>query len=207
MKTLLGIPVILDRARQALVVNALEPEWEARFESRSYEFGPARGAHDVIEVIFPVARGPHARRLWVLDADLTGAFDHIAQTPLLAAWGTFPALRWVQGWLQAGVVEQSQWHPTEAGTPQGGVISPWLLNIALQGPEAAAGVRYEAPNRTHRTSPVLVRYADDFVVLRTSQEQVEQVQCDRPLCIAISSTCGLNSTACAGGMSLRSSNG
>jgi len=50
----------------------------------------------------------------------------------------------------------------------------------LQGPEAAAGVRYEAPNRTHRTSPVLVRYADDFVVLRTSQEQVEQVQCDRP---------------------------
>jgi RNA-directed DNA polymerase len=174
----LGIPVILDRARQALVVNALEPEWEARFESRSYGFRPGRGAHDAIEAIFHVARGPHARRLWVLDADLTGAFDHIAQAPLLAALGTFPALRWVQGWLQAGVVEQSQWHPTEAGTPQGGVISPLLLNIALQGMEAAAGVRYEAPNRTHRTSPVLVRYADDFVVLCTSQEQVEQVQRD-----------------------------
>ena len=110
------VPVILDRARQALVVNALEPEWEARFESRSYGFRPGRGAHDAIEAIFHVARGPHARRLWVLDADLTGAFDHIAQAPLLAALGTFPALRWVQGWLQAGVVEQSQWHPTETGT-------------------------------------------------------------------------------------------
>jgi len=172
----LGIPVILDRARQALVVNALEPEWEARFDSRSYGFRPGRSAHDAIEAIFHVARGPHARRLWVLDADLTGAFDHIAHAPLLAALGTFPARLLVQGWLQAGVVEQSQWHPTEAGTPQGGVISPLLLNIALQGMEAAAGVRYAAPNRTHRDSPVLIRYADDFVVLCTSQEQVEQVQ-------------------------------
>ena len=116
----LGIPVIVDRARQALVVNALEPEWEAQFEPRSYGFRPGRSAHDAIEAIFHVARGPHARRLWVLDADLTGAFDHIAQAPLLAALGTFPARRLVQAWLQAGVVEQGQWQPTAAGAPQGG---------------------------------------------------------------------------------------
>ncbi len=115
----LGIPVILDRARQALVVNALEPEWEARFDSRSYGFRPGRSAQDAIEAIFHVARGPHVRRLWVLDADLTGAFDHIAQEPLLAALGTFPARRLVQAWVQAGVVEQGQWQPTEAGAPQG----------------------------------------------------------------------------------------
>jgi len=172
----LGIPVIRDRARQALVLNALEPEWEARFEPRSYGFRPGRSAQDAIAAIYQVARGPQARRLWVLDADLTGAFDHIAQAPLLAALGWFPARRLVQGWLQAGVVEQGQWQPTEAGTPQGGVISPLLLNIALQGMEEAAGVRYTAPNHTHRDSPVLIRYADDFVVLCTSREQVEAVQ-------------------------------
>ena len=172
----LGIPVIRDRARQALVVNALEPEWEAQFEPRSYGFRPGRSAQDAIEAIFHVARGPQARRLWVLDADLTGAFDHIAHAPLLAALGTFPARQLVQGWLQAGVVEHGQWQLTAAGTPQGGVISPLLLNIALQGMETAAGVRYDARNQTHRTSPVLIRYADDFVILCTSQEQVESVQ-------------------------------
>src|SRR5207302_10054504 len=70
----LGIPVILDRAHQARVVNALEPEWEARFEPKSYGFRPGRGCHDAIEAIFQAAKGKSPRRLWVLDADLAGAF-------------------------------------------------------------------------------------------------------------------------------------
>ena len=72
----LGIPVILDRVHQARVVNALEPEWEARFEPKSYGFRPGRGCHDAIEAIFQVAK-QNPRRLWVLDADLAGAFDRI----------------------------------------------------------------------------------------------------------------------------------
>ena len=71
----LGIPVITDRASQAVVLNALEPEWEARFEPRSYGFRPGRGCHDAIEAIFAVAKGKNPKRAWVLDADLTAALD------------------------------------------------------------------------------------------------------------------------------------
>ena len=69
----LGIPVIADRVLQARVVNALEPEWEARFEPRSYGFRPGRGCHDAIEAIYWTLNGPRAQRLWVLDADLSAA--------------------------------------------------------------------------------------------------------------------------------------
>jgi RNA-directed DNA polymerase len=71
----LGIPVIVDRCLQARVVNALEPEWEARFEPRSYGFRPGRGCHDAIDAIFHVARGANPQRQWVLDADLAAALD------------------------------------------------------------------------------------------------------------------------------------
>jgi len=71
----LGIPVIVDRVLQARVVNALEPEWEARFEPRSYGFPPGRGCHDAIEAIYWTLNGSRAQRLWVLDADLSAAFD------------------------------------------------------------------------------------------------------------------------------------
>ena len=71
----LGIPVILDRARQAVVLGALEPEWEARFEPKSYGFRPGRGCHDAIAAIYSTLNGPNPRRVWVLDADLTAALD------------------------------------------------------------------------------------------------------------------------------------
>src|SRR5258708_20642570 len=101
----LGIPVIVDRVRQAQVVGALEPEWEARFEPRSYGFRPGRGCHDAIEAIFHVARGPNPSRRWVLDADLAPAFDRLDHNLLLSHLGTFPARDQVQHWLKAGVVE------------------------------------------------------------------------------------------------------
>ena len=71
----LGIPVITDRCHQARVRNALEPEWEARFEPRSYGFRPGRSCHDAIEAIFNICCGPRARRVWALDADLASALD------------------------------------------------------------------------------------------------------------------------------------
>lgn len=84
----LGIPVIVDRALQAHVVNALEPEWEARFEPKSYGFRPGRGCHDAVESIHKTACGKSARRLWALDADLAAAFDRIDHSYLLSALGS-----------------------------------------------------------------------------------------------------------------------
>ena len=176
----LGIPVIVDRVRQAQVVGALEPEWEARFEPRSYGFRPGRGCHDAIEAIFHVARGPNPSRRWVLDADLAAAFDRIDHHLLLSHLGTFPAREQVQQWLKAGVVEQGRFTPTEEGTPQGGVVSPVLLNVALHGMERAAGVRYHLngtrAGATVTGSPVLIRYADDLVALCSTKTQAEQVK-------------------------------
>src|SRR6266568_5721402 len=155
-----GIPVIADRALQALAVNALEPEWEARFEPRSYGFRPGRGCHDAIVAIHTTASGKSAKRLWALDADLQSAFDRIGHAHLLAALGTFPGKGLIAGWLRAGVIEKGWFTPTQEGTPQGGVASPLLLNIALHGMEEAAGVRYQRLGSNAATtaadSPVLV---------------------------------------------------
>jgi RNA-directed DNA polymerase len=176
----LGIPVIVDRALQALVVNALEPEWEARFEPKSYGFRPGRGCHDAIEAIYKVARGPNPSRRWVLDADLAAAFDRIDHSHLLDALDGFPAKGLIARWLKAGVVDKGRFAPTEEGTPQGGVVSPLLLNVALHGMEQAAGVRYRHAGQMAGTtlvgSPVVVRYADDLVALCTSREQAEAVK-------------------------------
>src|SRR5215218_119421 len=177
----LGIPVIADRALQALTVGALEPEWEARFESRSYGFRPGRGCQDAMQAIFVTARGTTCRRQWVLDADLAAAFDRIDHAHLLGQLGSFPARGRIAGWLKAGVIDQGRLAPTERGSPQGGVISPALLNIALHGMEQAAGVRYQADGHRDAGSArpgslVVVRYADDLLALCHSREQAQQVK-------------------------------
>ena len=176
----LGIPVVIDRVLQARVVNALEPEWEARFEPRSYGFRPGRGCHDAVEAIFHVARGANPKRRWVLDADLAAAFDRIDHSYLLDQLGTFPARGLIADWLTAGVVEKGRFAPTEEGTPQGGVVSPLLMNVALHGMEQAAGVRYQQTGlhagETVPGSPVLIRYADDLVALCHTRGEAEQVK-------------------------------
>ena len=175
----LGIPVILDRCHQARVRNALEPEWEARFEPRSYGFRPGRGCHDAIGSLFNTLRGK-GKRVWILDADLAGAFDKIDHEHLLKAIGGFPARGMIAGWLRAGIFEAGKgYSPTEEGTPQGGVISPLLLNIALHGLEEAAGVRYRTGSHAREFkagSPALTRYADDLVVCCHSRQDAEQVK-------------------------------
>ena len=131
----LGIPVIVDRVQQARVKQALEPEWEARFEPRSYGFRPGRGCHDAIEAIFKTLCGERSQRRWILDADLAGAFDRIDHDRLVDQLGSFPATGASRAWLTAGVLERGEFAATEEGTPQGGVISPLLLNVALHGME------------------------------------------------------------------------
>ena len=177
----LGIPVIMDRCHQQRVRHALEPEWEARSEPRSYGFRPGRSCQDAIAAIYNACKGPRASRVWALDADLAAAFDKIDHDRLLAAIGSFPARDMIRGWLKAEVVEAGKgFAPTVEGTPQGGVISPCLLNVALHGLEEAAGVRYRAggtrPGGTQRGSPVAIRYADDIVVLCGSQQQAGHVK-------------------------------
>ena len=175
----LGIPVLSDRCHQARVRNALEPEWEARFEPRSYGFRPGRGCHDAIESLYNTLHGK-SRRVWILDADLAGAFDKISHGHLLEMLGGFPARDMIAGWLKAGIFEAGKgFAPTGEGTPQGGVISPLLLNIALHGLEEAAGVRYRTgvhAGDVRDGCPALTRYADDLVVCCHSRQQAEQVQ-------------------------------
>ena len=185
----LGIPVIRDRCLQAMVKNALEPYWEAKFEGMSYGFRPGRGCHDAVEKIYQFAR-PHKSKKWVVDADIKGAFDNISHEHLLQVIGKFPARELIRQWLKAGYVEGEVFHPTDAGTPQGGVVSPLLANIALHGIENAlteymthpltgkqhvsfSGVKYDSRGANCGRRAV-VRYADDFVVFCESKEDAEK---------------------------------
>ena len=175
----LGIPVIMDRCHQARVKNALEPEWEARFEPRSYGFRPGRSCQDAIGALYVTLKGK-SRRTWILDADLSAAFDKIDHSFLLGQLGSFPARDMIAGWLTAGVLEAGTgFAPTGEGTPQGGVISPVLLNVALHGLEEAAGVRYRGgvhADHLKEGFPALVRYADDFVACCHTRQQAEDVR-------------------------------
>ena len=119
----LGIPVIADRALQALTAGALEPEWEARFESRSYGFRPGRSCQDAMQAVFVTARGKTCKRLWALDSDLAAAFDRIDHSYLLGQLGTFPARGRIEQWLKAGVIDEGRFAPTEQGSPQGSLCA------------------------------------------------------------------------------------
>jgi RNA-directed DNA polymerase len=170
----LGIPVVVDRCLQAMIKNALEPAWEAKFEGTSYGFRPGRSCHDAIEKIYELAR-PNKTKKWILDADIRGAFDNISHDYLLKAIGPVPGKELIKQWLKAGYIEQEMVHATERGTPQGGVVSPLLLNIALHGMEEAIGVKYNCRGELVGKRAV-VRYADDFVCFCETREDAEQVQ-------------------------------
>jgi RNA-directed DNA polymerase len=180
----LGIPTMEDRARQALVKMAMEPEWEAKFEPNSYGFRPGRLCHDAIEAIYASIKN---KKAYVLDADISGCFDNISHDALLDKLNTSPTLRRViKGWLKAGIMEGDVFHKTEKGTPQGGVISPLLANVALHGLESIIKETLKhdlmAYARKVRNYPVawkdalvsisIIRYADDFVVLHPDHEIV-----------------------------------
>ena len=172
----LGLPTILDRCRQAVVKAALEPYWEAKFERCSYGFRPGRSPQDAIQKIYCIARPGKSRR-WVLEADIKGAFDNIDHDFLVKVVGNFPGREWIKAWLEAGVMEKDQVIPTTAGTPQGGLISPLLANIALHGMEECLGICYDSYGRIKLSSPyALVRYADDSVVFAKTREACQQAK-------------------------------
>jgi RNA-directed DNA polymerase len=168
----LGIPTMRDRAMQKLLVLALEPEWEAKFEPNSYGFRPGRSAHDAIQAIFNYIR---LKPKSVLDADIEKCFDNIAREPLLDRLHAIrPIARLVRGWLEAGILDGDRILFPETGVPQGGVISPLLCNVALHGLETAL------TSVSTRFRIAVIRYADDLVVmcedletLRTVKQQAE----------------------------------
>ena len=184
----LGIPTMNDRATQALVKAALEPEWEAKFEPDSYGFRPGRSCHDAIGAIFIAIR---LKPKYVLDADIAKCFDRINHDALLRKLNTFPTIRrQIRAWLKAGVIDwstesnkQSSYTPTSEGTPQGGVLSPLLANIALHGMEnrikqyaETLPTRAGYGKKVNRGSLSLIRYADDFVILHEDKAVVQRCQ-------------------------------
>jgi Retron-type reverse transcriptase len=171
----LGIPTIKDRIAQAIVKNALEPVWETRFEAQSYGFRPGRSCHDAIEQTW-IRLNAQGNDRWILDADIKGAFDNISHEYLLNAIGEIPGKELIKQWLKAGYVEAEIFHDTESGTPQGGIISPLLANIALDGMEKFLSqykktkeYKYtdskgrKRTEREHKPKYGFIRYADDFI--------------------------------------------
>lgn len=169
----LGIPCLRDRIAQAIVKNALEPVWEARFEAHSYGFRPGRSVQDAIAQchlrLRLGQRSPNNR--WVLDADIKGAFDNISHDYILQAIGKLPGRSLIEQWLKAGYVESEIFHATESGTPQGGLISPLLANIALDGIEQL--LKQGNPKSTQYG---FIRYCDDFIVTAQTQAEILEIQ-------------------------------
>nr|ACI31231.1 reverse transcriptase [Volvox carteri]ACY05996.1 putative reverse-transcriptase protein [Volvox carteri f. nagariensis] len=186
----LGIYTIQDRALQALCKLALEPEWEAKFEPNSYGFRPGRRAQDAIEAIFQNLH--HDADKYVFDADIRKCFDTIDHAALLSKLKTFPLMeKQISAWLKAGIFDQYANTPKvstpEMGTPQGGIISPLLANIALHGleehllnmvsrkefpkphPKAARGAKAK------RAALGIIRYADDFVIIHRNLDIMKTV--------------------------------
>jgi RNA-directed DNA polymerase len=162
----LGIPTQYDRARQTVVRQALEPEWEAKLSPHTYGFRPGRSCWDAIGAIFLWIK---ARPQYALKADIQKCFDRIDHGALLAKTQASPVIRrQLKAWLKAGILEENRLFPTTAGTPQGGAISPLLALIALHGME-------EAITQVYPQARVMM-YADDVVVLHEDRQVLEHCQ-------------------------------
>ena len=187
----LGIPTIEDRAKQMLVKIALEPEWEAVFEPNSYGFRPGRSCHDAVVSLFLSLRG---KSRFVLDADIEKCFDRINHKKLLTKLDTFGQMEnQIKAWLKADIMVGYSDKPDEIfqaleGTPQGGVISPLLANIALHGLEnhikewyardwyPFTGLSKKVPIRDRKSAIGFSRYADDFVITTPRLSDIKQIE-------------------------------
>jgi len=186
----LGIPTMKDRAMQALYLLALEPVSETLADPNSYGFRPYRCTADAIKQC-RTALSQRTSAVWILEADIEGCFDHISHPWLL---DHVPMDRDVlRKWLKCGYVESHMRYATEAGTPQGGVISPTLANMTLDGLEAVLKQHFGKRNSNKVN---LVRYADDFIITGCSKELLEQkvkplvetFMAERGLCLATAKT-------------------
>lgn len=182
----LGIPTVVDRVVQASLVLVLEPIFEADFHPSSYGFRPRRRAWDAVAEIQMFASRSYE---WIFEADITACFDEIDHTAVMGRVrrrvGDKRVLALVKAFLKAGALSEDQvMRHTDTGTPQGGILSPLLANIALEVLDehfawvwaATSSTRVDRSRRRRRGEPIyrLVRYADDFVVMVSgTREQAE----------------------------------
>jgi RNA-directed DNA polymerase len=202
-KRRLGIPTVKDRAMQALVKFALEGEWEAKFEPHSFGFRPGRSAIDATHHLYWTLlqhKNNPEQSGWVLDADISKCFDMIDHRALLCKLGAFPFCGIIQSWLKSGAISKIGFEKTPRGTPQGGIISPLLANIALDGMERLFGIysrsgRYVNPSKRVglNKNVSLYRYADDFVVIAPTREVIESYV--KPTLVEFLAGVGLNFSA------------
>ena len=167
----LGIPTMTIRAQQALHLLGLEPVAETRADPHSYGFRRSRGTQDAIERVFRLLAQTGSAP-WILEGDIKGCFDNFGH-----GWLESHILmdkKVLRDWLKAGYVESGKLFPTEAGTPQGGVASPTIANLALDGLEAVLAERFGRTKFVRNRFRVrLVRYADDFIITGSSKELLE----------------------------------
>jgi len=167
----LGIPTMKDRAMQALYLLALDPIAETRADPNSYGFRKERAAADAMQQCHTVLSGRSPAQ-WVYEGDLKACFDRISHNWLLANTPMNKAI--LHKWLKAGFIEKNVLKPTEAGTPQGGICSPVLANLTLDGLEAKLREKYPKDTTASRKAKVnLVRFADDFIITGSSKEILE----------------------------------
>jgi len=170
----LGIPVMKCRAMQALYLLALTPVAETTADPHSYGFRPGRSTADAMEHCFTIL-ARHISPQWILEGDIKSCFDQISHSWLLTHIPMEKTM--LKKWLKAGYLEQHVLHPTEEGTPQGGIISPVLANMTLDGLETLLQARF--PHNTKRNGKYyapklhLIRFADDFIITGTSKELLE----------------------------------
>jgi len=156
----LSIPTMRDRAMQALYLLALDPVAETTADPNSYGFRTARGASDAIEACF-IALCRNDRAEWILEGDIRSCFDRISHEWLVAHIPLEKTI--LKKWLKAGYLERHRFHPTEEGTPQGGIISPVIANMTLDGLERLLASHFSKKSRAGKRAKVnLIRYADDF---------------------------------------------
>ncbi|MDD2099289.1 group II intron reverse transcriptase/maturase [Pseudomonas putida] len=165
----LGIPTMTDRAMQALYLLALAPIAETKGDPNSYGFRIERSTADAMGQLF-VCLSKKVSAQWILEADIQGCFDHINHDWMLDNVPTDKAI--LRKWLKAGVIHKGQLQATDAGTPQGGIISPTLANMALDGLETQLK-QYLGVTRARKLKINVVRYADDFVITGNSKEVLE----------------------------------
>src|SRR6266436_5119928 len=147
-----------DRAMQALYLLALDPVAETTADPNSYGFRPQRSTADAIEQCFTALGNLHTAQ-WILEGDIKGCFDAISHAWLLAHIPMERAI--LSKWLKAGYMENHVLHPTEEGTPQGGIISPVLANMTLDGLERRLRERFPKPHTRDNAKVNFIRYADD----------------------------------------------
>jgi RNA-directed DNA polymerase len=169
----LGIPTMKDRAMQALYLFALEPISETCADKRSYGFRKERSTADAIAQAFLTFAGKN-RASWLLEADIKGCYDTISHEWLMANIPLEKAM--LSKWLKAGIMERHDFSPTTMGTPQGGIISPVLANMTLDGIEQVLEHAFgKNGSKKRKQSKVhLIRYADDFIITGNSKEILEQ---------------------------------